>query len=208
MAFRTAFMPAPRMGNAPASYVPAERVRPAIPDLTVIPRFLTPASARYKKTRADECRIAELTRKLDDIKKRYGDACAEAAASEARTALWSVRFAEVNSSIVISFREIIEVVSGVSGVPLADLYSARRMKEIVRPRQVVFWLCRRFTRRSLPVIGRYTGGRDHTTVLHGVRRVDVVAATLKPERDDPEAWTRALLTATWPPLLNKGRGGT
>ncbi len=55
---------------------------------------------------------------------------------------------------------------------LADLLSARRAREVARPRQVAMYLAKRLTPRSLPEIGRRFGNRDHTTVMHAVKRID------------------------------------
>ncbi|MBL8769776.1 MAG: chromosomal replication initiator protein DnaA [Phenylobacterium sp.] len=54
----------------------------------------------------------------------------------------------------------------------ADLISERRARAVARPRQVAMWLAKQITTRSLPDIGRRFGGRDHTTVLHAVRRIE------------------------------------
>jgi len=58
------------------------------------------------------------------------------------------------------------------GLKPADLISACRARAVARPRQVAMWLVKQFTTRSLPDIGRRFGGRDHTTVMHAVRRID------------------------------------
>jgi chromosomal replication initiator protein len=57
-------------------------------------------------------------------------------------------------------------------VPRVDILSERRTAAIVRPRQVAMYLARTMTMRSLPEIGRRFGGRDHTTVLSGVRKIE------------------------------------
>ena len=54
----------------------------------------------------------------------------------------------------------------------SDLLSERRTRALARPRQAAMWLAKQLTTRSLPDIGRRFGGRDHTTVLHAVRRID------------------------------------
>ena len=54
----------------------------------------------------------------------------------------------------------------------ADLLSERRTRALARPRQAAMWLAKQLTTRSLPDIGRRFGGRDHTTVLHAVRRIE------------------------------------
>lgn len=57
-------------------------------------------------------------------------------------------------------------------IRLADMYSARRARAVARPRQVAMYLAKQLTSRSLPEIGRKFGGRDHTTVMHAVRKID------------------------------------
>src|SRR6202035_4208056 len=52
-----------------------------------------------------------------------------------------------------------------------DILSARRTTSVVRPRQIAMYLSKLLTPRSLPEIGRRFGGRDHTTVLHAVRKI-------------------------------------
>jgi chromosomal replication initiation ATPase DnaA len=57
------------------------------------------------------------------------------------------------------------------GVSRRDILSARRTAQVVRPRQIAMYLAKTLTLRSLPEIGRRFGGRDHTTVLHAVRKI-------------------------------------
>ncbi|MEP1231454.1 MAG: chromosomal replication initiator protein DnaA [Litorimonas sp.] len=61
-------------------------------------------------------------------------------------------------------------------VTLTDMVSKRRARIIARPRQVAMYLCKKKTKRSLPDIGRRFGGRDHTTVMHAVKRIDALRA--------------------------------
>jgi chromosomal replication initiator protein len=63
------------------------------------------------------------------------------------------------------------------GLRQADLVSETRTRAVARPRQAAMWLAKQLTTRSLPDIGRRFGGRDHTTVLHAVRRIDALRAT-------------------------------
>lgn len=67
--------------------------------------------------------------------------------------------------------EIVRMVADHYGVTVLDMRSHRRTRNLVDPRQVAMYLARTMTTASLPAIGRAMGGRDHTTVLHGVRRV-------------------------------------
>jgi chromosomal replication initiator protein len=62
------------------------------------------------------------------------------------------------------------------GLKQADLISERRTRVVARPRQAAMWLAKQLTTRSLPDIGRRFGGRDHTTVLHAVRRIEELRA--------------------------------
>jgi chromosomal replication initiator protein len=62
-------------------------------------------------------------------------------------------------------------------VSRADLLSSRRTANVVRPRQVAMYLGKTLTLRSLPEIGRRFGGRDHTTVLHAVRKIENLVST-------------------------------
>ena len=57
-------------------------------------------------------------------------------------------------------------------VTLTDMVSKRRARIVARPRQVAMYLCKKLTKRSLPDIGRRFGGRDHTTVMHAVKRIE------------------------------------
>jgi chromosomal replication initiator protein len=59
---------------------------------------------------------------------------------------------------------------------LHDLVSPRRAREVARPRQVAMYLAKQLTPRSLPEIGRRFGGRDHTTVMHAVKRIEELRA--------------------------------
>ncbi len=74
----------------------------------------------------------------------------------------------------------------------ADLISERRNRAIARPRQAAMWLAKQLTTRSLPDIGRRFGGRDHTTVLHAVRRIDELRVGDAQLARDLETLTRKL----------------
>ena len=76
----------------------------------------------------------------------------------------------------ITVDEIQKVVSEHFGLKQADLISPGRARALARPRQAAMWLAKQLTTRSLPDIGRRFGGRDHTTVLHAVRRIDELRA--------------------------------
>ena len=100
----------------------------------------------------------------------------------ARTALDDPS-AEVRAEV--SMAQIVDVVTNYYSVKLVDLQGKRRQKSIAMPRQVCMYLARRYTRFSLEEIGGYLGGRDHTTVMHGVR-------TIQSRRRDSEDLDRVL----------------
>ncbi|HVJ52236.1 MAG TPA: chromosomal replication initiator protein DnaA [Aliidongia sp.] len=77
----------------------------------------------------------------------------------------------------LTIDEIQKKVAEHFNIRLADMHSARRSRNIARPRQVAMYLCKQLTPRSLPEIGRKFGGRDHTTVLHAVRKVEELLAS-------------------------------
>jgi chromosomal replication initiator protein len=76
----------------------------------------------------------------------------------------------------ISIDEIQTRVSEHYRIRKAEMTSARRAREVARPRQVAMYLSKQLTPRSLPEIGRRFGGRDHTTVIHAVRQIEKLRA--------------------------------
>jgi chromosomal replication initiator protein len=72
----------------------------------------------------------------------------------------------------VRIEEIQRIVARQYNVSRGDLLSARRTANVVRPRQIAMYLAKTLTLRSLPEIGRRFGGRDHTTVLHAVRKIE------------------------------------
>lgn len=72
----------------------------------------------------------------------------------------------------VRIEDILRFVSRHYNVSRTDILSSRRTRTIVRPRQIAMYLAKTMTPRSLPEIGRRFGGRDHTTVLHAVRKIE------------------------------------
>jgi chromosomal replication initiator protein len=72
----------------------------------------------------------------------------------------------------IKVEDILRIVSRHFAVSKADILSDRRHRSVVRPRQIGMYLAKQLTSRSLPEIGRRFGNRDHTTVLHAIRKID------------------------------------
>lgn len=77
-------------------------------------------------------------------------------------------------------------------IRLSDMSSARRARTVARPRQIAMYLAKQLTSRSLPEIGRAFGGRDHTTVIHAVRKVEELMKEDVGFSEDVELLTRML----------------
>jgi chromosomal replication initiator protein len=92
----------------------------------------------------------------------------------------------------VRIEDIQRVVARQYNVSRADLLSSRRTANVVRPRQVAMYLAKVLTLRSLPEIGRRFGGRDHTTVLHAVRKIEALSGNDTALAEEIEALKRQL----------------
>ncbi len=77
----------------------------------------------------------------------------------------------------VTIEEIQRKVAEHYNIRLSDMIGPKRVRTIARPRQVAMYLAKTLTTRSLPDIGRRFGGRDHTTIMHGIRKVEELKAT-------------------------------
>jgi chromosomal replication initiator protein len=84
----------------------------------------------------------------------------------------------------VTIEEIQRKVAEHYNVRLSDMIGPKRLRTIARPRQVAMYLAKQLTLRSLPEIGRRFGGRDHTTIIHGVRKIEELMATDSQLSDD------------------------
>ena len=92
----------------------------------------------------------------------------------------------------VTIEEIKRKVADHYNLRMSDLTSPRRARAVARPRQVAMFLCKSLTSRSLPEIGRGFGGRDHTTVIHAVRKIEQLRETDSQLADDIELLRRML----------------
>jgi chromosomal replication initiator protein len=92
----------------------------------------------------------------------------------------------------IKIEDIQRIVARQYNVSRSDLLSSRRTANVVRPRQVAMYLAKTLTLRSLPEIGRRFGGRDHTTVLHAVRKIEGLVSKDTTLSDEVESLKRQL----------------
>lgn len=92
----------------------------------------------------------------------------------------------------VSIEEIQRHVAEHYNIRLSEMIGPKRLRIFARPRQVAMYLCKQMTSRSLPEIGRRFGGRDHTTVMHGVRRIEELRVQDAQVAEDLEILRRTL----------------
>jgi len=92
----------------------------------------------------------------------------------------------------VTIEEIQKRVAEHYNIRQSEMYSSRRARAVARPRQVAMYLSKQLTSRSLPEIGRKFGGRDHTTVMHAVRKVEELRVTDNGFAEDIELLRRML----------------
>ena len=92
----------------------------------------------------------------------------------------------------VTIEEIQKRVSSHFNIRISDMHSARRARSVARPRQVAMYLAKQLTSRSLPEIGRKFGNRDHTTVMHAVKKVDELREHDSSFNEDVELLRRML----------------
>ena len=119
--------------------------------------------------------LLEKSSRYDRIKERIKEAKTkpEAPKPEPEVRVVYVQAAPViESPVGVPLTTILQAVCKYYGVTKADVVSHRRSAKVVRPRQVFMYLARELTPHSMPVISRLLGDRDHTTVLHGIRKIE------------------------------------
>ncbi len=92
----------------------------------------------------------------------------------------------------VTIEEIQRKVAEHYNIRLSDMIGPKRLRNIARPRQIAMYLAKQLTPRSLPEIGRRFGGRDHTTIMHGVRKIEELMATDSQLADDLQLLKRLL----------------
>lgn len=92
----------------------------------------------------------------------------------------------------LTIEEIQRKVAEHYNIRLSDMIGPKRLRNIARPRQVAMYLAKQLTPRSLPEIGRRFGGRDHTTIMHGVRKIEELMTLDSQLADDLQLLRRLL----------------
>jgi len=97
-----------------------------------------------------------------------------------------------SNEMVVTIAQIQKKVADHFSIKISDLTSARRSRCVARPRQIAMYLCKILTAHSLAEIGRKFGGKDHTTVIHSVKRVEKLIQDDKEFESEVHAITRAV----------------
>jgi chromosomal replication initiator protein len=92
----------------------------------------------------------------------------------------------------LSIDDIQRKVAEFYNLRMSDMLSARRSRAVARPRQIAMYLSKQLTPRSLPEIGRRFGGRDHTTVMHAVKKIEELRSTDSTLSEDIDLLRRML----------------
>jgi chromosomal replication initiation ATPase DnaA len=122
---------------------------------------------REKKKLLDE----RCAREAAEAVERVAEKLRRRAELEAEAVKAAQADAEIRSMAIIPIGAILGACAVFYDVPISSLFAEHRSKDVVKTRQIAMYLAKELTPRSLPDIGRRIGGRDHTTVLHGVRKI-------------------------------------
>ena len=92
----------------------------------------------------------------------------------------------------VSIEEIQRKVAEHYNIRLSDMIGPKRVRTVARPRQIAMYLAKQMTSRSLPEIGRRFGGRDHTTIMHGVKKIEELRSADRSLAEDIDLLRRLL----------------
>ncbi len=93
---------------------------------------------------------------------------------------------------IITVEDIQKKVAGHYNIKVSDMHSPRRSRDVARPRQIAIFLAKQLTHHSLPEIGRKFGGRDHTTIIHAVNRIENLLEADESIRQDMQILKQSL----------------
>jgi len=139
-------------------------------------RYVPPSPPSPPKIEFDKLVMAEIDRRVAELIENQQLILRRKLEQEIRSEM-AGRLQELREEMAeklgkqIKMVDITKTVCRQFQISLTDIYSKRRTENVVWPRQIVMWYCKTYTLHSLPEIGRFFGGRDHTTVLHAVRKV-------------------------------------
>ena len=103
----------------------------------------------------------------------------------------------MQNSSVITIEYIQEMVCKYFNISMKDLSSAQRSNDIAFPRQIAMYLCRTLTNESFPKIGEAFGKRDHSTIMHGYKKIE------QEIKQNPESNTKLIVESVKKIILSK-----
>jgi hypothetical protein len=182
------FPPRPRW----VSYTPVEPLAaaavPAPPATVEVKQYVKPTYRIPSIAHLTPKQLAVLAKRVGEHRKKRGTGLVKALTADDG----------FDGLGVVKVNELVLLVETITGIRKTEILSQQRCGPAVKARQIVMWLAMRFTLRSSPTISGFIGGRDHTTVLHAVRKLNAVIAKIgRPTEDSPEAWARHLWRADW-----------
>jgi chromosomal replication initiation ATPase DnaA len=172
-------------------------ITPFAPSLPMGPSGATTSSSK-RPALAESCEAEALTGSPLDRRLIFSNFLAHASLNGAplrmETAELAIRdLVRTPDPKKVKIEDIQKLVASHFNVSRGDILSARRTASVVRPRQIAMYLSKLLTPRSLPEIGRRFGGRDHTTVLHAVRKITGLVTTDGSLSEEIELLKRMLL---------------
>ncbi|MDT8343901.1 MAG: chromosomal replication initiator protein DnaA [Thermohalobaculum sp.] len=161
----------------------AERIMAAHPDIVLDPKVLEMLAHRINSNvRVLEGALTRLVAFASLVGRRIDlDMAMECLSDLLRAAERKVTIDEIKRRVADHYN-----------LRLSDLVSARRARAVARPRQVAMYLAKTLTSKSLPEIGRGFGGRDHTTVIHAVKKIESLRESDSQLSEDVELLRRML----------------
>jgi chromosomal replication initiation ATPase DnaA len=135
--------------------------------------------ARALRNLPQEQQVAQLAKQTETLSKQIEQLHQRVAGLQHERDHWQKQCDELKTNPVLTagvIAYIQRVVCREYNITVIDLISHRRTKSLLRPRQIAMWLSKQCTTRSLPEIGRQFGNRDHTTILHAVRKIEALRA--------------------------------
>jgi chromosomal replication initiator protein len=146
-----------------------ERMGALVPPVTVAFNLVRPDIVNFRE-------IMEKQRQIDDAARLSAQArMLHLAKFQMRKQIMKSR--EARSVNAVSLARILEMHASACGIPVVRLIGSERNATVVRERQTVCWLMRSYTGASYPQIARAMGGKDHTTILHAVKKIDQIMGT-------------------------------
>lgn len=162
-----------------------------VPSLELLKQFREAQERRARMSGAPKILRPEADKKKKPSAPKTGVVIGKVADAHVVTYLFYQNQLDASASRVM-VSTIVDVVCAAYDVSKVDIVSQRRSLKVVRPRQIVMYLAKTMTKSSYPEIGRRLGGRDHTTIMHGVNRINSLRKSIPDLDAELQELTRIL----------------